>query len=265
MDNLTIGQIKLLKRSKPEAEKRAIELLKMVGLAEKAHVYPSQLSGGQKQRVAIARCLSVEPEIILFDEPTSALDPTMVSEVLGVIRDLAAKGMTMAIVTHEMSFARDVSTRIFYMDEGIIYEDGTPEEIFTHPKKEKTRFFINRIKCFEYKIANRDYDLYELNSLMYAFFAKHFFSKEASNKLVLIVEELLQIMPIDGGVDIVLEFSEKEKSVQGILTQHQCSKSIINHQGVDKLSLSIIKNMSSSITEEIGEGQTQIRFTFVPQ
>ena len=145
------------------------ELLKMVGLAEKAEVYPAQLSGGQKQRVAIARCLSVEPEIILFDEPTSALDPTMVSEVLGVIRRLAKEGMTMAIVTHEMGFAYDVSNRIFYMDEGIIYEEGSPQEIFETPKREKTRVFINRIKSFEYEINSVDYDLYKLNAELYAF------------------------------------------------------------------------------------------------
>jgi len=123
MENLCIAPAKLLNKSKEEAKTKGYELLKMVGLLEKADVYPRQLSGGQKQRVAIARCLAMEPEIILFDEPTSALDPTMISEVLAVIRSLAKQGMTMAIVTHEMGFAKDVSSRIFYMDEGIIYED----------------------------------------------------------------------------------------------------------------------------------------------
>jgi polar amino acid transport system ATP-binding protein len=120
LDNLTIGPVKLLHKTKDEAERKAVEILKTVGLAEKTAAFPDVLSGGQKQRVAIARCLVMEPEIILFDEPTSALDPTMVSEVLGVIRRLAKEGMTMAIVTHEMDFARDVSTRVFYMDEGLI-------------------------------------------------------------------------------------------------------------------------------------------------
>jgi polar amino acid transport system ATP-binding protein len=120
LDNLTIGPVKLLHKTKDEAERKAVEILKTVGLAEKTAAFPDELSGGQKQRVAIARCLVMEPEIILFDEPTSALDPTMVSEVLGVIRRLAKEGMTMAIVTHEMDFARDVSTRVFYMDEGLI-------------------------------------------------------------------------------------------------------------------------------------------------
>lgn len=120
MENVTIGPIKLLGIPPAEAQAKGLELLRMVGLAEKADSFPNQLSGGQKQRVAIARCLSMNPEIILFDEPTSALDPTMVSEVLAVIRNLAKLGMTMVIVTHEMSFARDVSTRVFYMDQGIM-------------------------------------------------------------------------------------------------------------------------------------------------
>ncbi|MDR0857617.1 MAG: amino acid ABC transporter ATP-binding protein, partial [Oscillospiraceae bacterium] len=124
IENICAAPIKLLKKSKAEAIQKAEELLKTVGLSERAGHYPHQLSGGQKQRVAIARCLAMEPEVILFDEPTSALDPTMVGEVMAVIRKLAADGMTMLIVTHEMSFARSVSNRIFYMDEGIIYEDG---------------------------------------------------------------------------------------------------------------------------------------------
>src|SRR5699024_3732783 len=115
------------------AYEKGMELLRMVGMAEKALNYPDEMSGGQKQRVAIARTLAMNPQIVLFDEPTSALDPTMVGEVLAVIRKLASQGLTMMIVTHEMKFARDVSTRIFYMDQGVIYEDGTPEQIFDHP------------------------------------------------------------------------------------------------------------------------------------
>ncbi|HRI46698.1 MAG TPA: amino acid ABC transporter ATP-binding protein, partial [Ignavibacteriaceae bacterium] len=163
LENLTIGQTKLLKRTKAEAESRGHELLKLVGLSEKEDNYADELSGGQKQRVAIARCLSMDPEIILFDEPTSALDPTMVSEVLAVIRRLAKEGMTMAIVTHEMDFARDVSNRVFYMDEGIIYEDGSPQQIFDSPQKEKTRAFINRIRSLNYSIRNISFDFYAMN------------------------------------------------------------------------------------------------------
>lgn len=246
MENLVIGQVKLLKRSRSESEKRAMELLKMVGLAEKAAVYPGQLSGGQKQRVAIARCLSVEPEIILFDEPTSALDPTMVSEVLSVIRRLAAEGMTMAIVTHEMSFARDVSTRVFYMDEGVIYEEGTPAKIFENPEKERTRFFINRIKSLEYQIDNVNYDLYDLNAKLYAFCSKHFLN--IGNKLVLAIEELLQIIPLEKGANITVEYSEKDKSLLGKLT-YTGKNSVLNNANTDELSLTIIRGVCRSFED----------------
>ena len=135
-----------------------MQLLKRVGLAEKAQNLPSELSGGQKQRVAIARAIAMHPDLLLFDEPTSALDPTMVGEVLQVIRRLAQDGMTMMIVTHEMKFARDVSNRVFYMDEGGIYEDGTPDQIFNHPQKEKTRIFIKRLKQLPIEIKNGNFD-----------------------------------------------------------------------------------------------------------
>ncbi len=131
IENVMAAPVKLLGRSRQEAYDDGIRLLKRVGLAEKAQNFPSELTGGQKQRVAIARAIAMQPEMILFDEPTSALDPTMVGEVLQVIRNLAGEGMTMMIVTHEMKFARDVSNRVFYMDEGGIYEDGTPEQILT--------------------------------------------------------------------------------------------------------------------------------------
>ena len=144
LENITYAPTRLLKLPEAQAKEEAMELLKKVGMAQKADVYPSSLSGGQKQRVAIARSLAMHPDVILFDEPTSALDPTMVGEVLSVIRQLAKSGLTMLIVTHEMRFARDVSTRIFFMNEGIIYEDGTPEQIFEHPVHSAT--IIGRFK-----------------------------------------------------------------------------------------------------------------------
>jgi len=145
LGNVMAAQVDLLKVPKDEARTRALELLARVGLADKADALPEELSGGQKQRVAIARALAMNPEILLFDEPTSALDPTMVGEVLDVIRALAKDGMTMLIVTHEMGFARDVSSRIFYMDQGVVYEEGTPEKIFGHPEKPRTVEFIGRV------------------------------------------------------------------------------------------------------------------------
>lgn len=145
LNNMTLAPMKLLKTPKADAEAKALELLKKVGLEDRAGAYPSQLSGGQKQRVAIVRALCMNPEVMLFDEPTSALDPEMVGEVLGVIKDLAATGMTMAIVTHEMGFAREVADRIIFIDEGVIAEEGTPEEIFANPKSPRLKDFLSKV------------------------------------------------------------------------------------------------------------------------
>ncbi len=263
MENLTIGQIKLLGRGKRESIERGMELLRMVGLAEKADVYPSQLSGGQKQRIAIARCLSVDPEIILFDEPTSALDPTMVSEVLGVIRKLAEQGMTMAIVTHEMSFAKDVSTRIFYMDEGVIYEEGSPEEIFDNPKRDKTRYFIDRVKSLTHTIYSCDYDLYELNGMLYRFCAKNFIHQEHSNRLVLVIEEMLQLLPIEGGVEIMVEYSDKSKQIICRMEQRALQTKIFDVEDEDDINISksIVSGTCDSINEEVVDGNYMVTLT----
>ncbi len=143
MENLTLAPVDLKKATKAEAEEKAMQLLRRVGLEDKADVYPSKLSGGQKQRVAIARALAMNPDIMLFDEPTSALDPEMVGEVLAVMKELAREGMTMVVVTHEMGFARDVADRVIFMSDGVIVEEGTPEEIFTSPKEQRTKEFLN--------------------------------------------------------------------------------------------------------------------------
>ncbi len=145
MRNITIAPMKLKKMNKADAEQKAEELLKRVGLLEKAKAYPSQLSGGQKQRIAIARALAMEPDVMLFDEPTSALDPEMVGEVLDVMTDLANAGMTMAVVTHEMGFAREVADRVLFMDEGKIIEEGTPEQIFSNPQNQRTQDFLRKV------------------------------------------------------------------------------------------------------------------------
>ena len=145
IDNLMLAPIQLKKCSKAEAKERALEMLKKVGLVEKAESYPSQLSGGQKQRIAIARALCMQPDIMLFDEPTSALDPEMVGEVLQVMKDLAADGMTMVIVTHEMGFAREVADRVLFMDGGYVVEEGTPQEVLLNPKESRTIDFLNKV------------------------------------------------------------------------------------------------------------------------
>ena len=251
MDNLTIGPIKLLGMSKVDADRKAMDLLKLVGLAEKAESYPDELSGGQKQRVAIARCMAMDPKIILFDEPTSALDPTMVSEVLSVIRRLAKAGMTMAIVTHEMDFARDVSNRVLYMDDGVIYEVGTPEQIFDNPQKEKTRTFINRIRSFSYHIASPDYDLYAMNAEIETFCDKQILPVKTRQNLLLLVEEMLQIYnPLLSTVllDINLAYSEKKESLEVVFEStgeaiNMLDKSLLP----DELGLTLIQSVTESI------------------
>ena len=145
LENITLAPIKLLKKSKEEAEKEAMDLLKRVGLEQKANAYPSHLSGGQKQGIAIVRALAMKPDVMLFDEPTSALDPEMVGEVLELMKALAHEGMTMAVVTHEMGFAKEVATRVIFMDAGQIKEQGTPEEFFGNPKDERLKEFLSKI------------------------------------------------------------------------------------------------------------------------
>ena len=145
LKNMTLAPRQLLKKSKAEAEEKAMTLLKRVGLADRAGAYPSQLSGGQKQRIAIVRALCMEPQVMLFDEPTSALDPEMVGEVLDVMKELAHEGMTMVVVTHEMGFAREVADRVIFMDEGHIIEEGTPEEIFNNPQQPRTQDFLKKV------------------------------------------------------------------------------------------------------------------------
>jgi len=214
IENIMAGPMSLMGKTRQEAYDKGMELLRSVGLADKALAFPDELSGGQKQRAAIARTLAMEPEILLFDEPTSALDPTMIAEVLAVIRNLARQGLTMLIVTHEMNFARDVSSRIFYMDEGEIYEDGTPEQIFEHPRREKTRQFILRRKVLDESITSRDFDFLAVNSRIEEFGRKNLMDQKKIISAIRVFEELgvqMILSKLGNRVDIriTLEFSEQ--------------------------------------------------------
>ena len=203
IENIMLGPVELLGCTRQEAYERGMRLLSSVGLAEKELNYPDELSGGQKQRVAIARTLGMRPEIVLFDEPTSALDPTMVGEVLAVIRTLAEQGLTMLIVTHEMKFARDVSTRVFYMDEGVVYEEGTPEQVFDAPRTDRCRAFVHRLKTLHLEIASREFDFIGAAADIDRFARKQVLSARQSLKYQQIFEELcvtsiLPTLPDDG-------------------------------------------------------------------
>jgi len=259
MGNLTTGPIKLLKEAKQVTEEKAYRLLKTVGLAERAHYYPHQLSGGQKQRVAIARCLAMSPEAILFDEPTSALDPTMVSEVMAVMRSLAKSGMTMIVVTHEMDFARDVSNRVFYMDEGGIYEEGSPDDIFSNPKKPKTQNFIFNIRSFNYEASSSDFDYVEMLSGVENFCFRNAIEKKTANILLLLAEELVIniVMPKYKACSLNLRFAEKLESYELSVAYNGENQDALESSG-DDLSAILVRKSAKSTRHEYIPGDTAI-------
>lgn len=191
IENVMMAPMDLFGVPKQQAFDDGVKYLKMVGLAEKLYAYPDELSGGQKQRVAIARCLAMNPEIILFDEPTSALDPAMVGEVQAVIRNLAEKGLTMMVVTHDMQFSKEIANRVFFMDQGVIYEEGTPSQIFDHPKKERTRAFVKQLKTMQYVIHSKNFDLYELNARVAEFAKNNDMERRFVGDIQLVLEEII--------------------------------------------------------------------------
>ncbi len=262
MENLTLAPIKLLNKTQQEAEEKAMDLLRIVGLAEKAENYPDELSGGQKQRIAIARCLAMNPEIILFDEPTSALDPTMIREVLSVIRRLARDGMTMAIVTHELDFARDVSNRVFYMDQGLVYEEGSPEQIFDNPQKPLTKAFINRVRSCSYRVESPDYDLYAMNAEIEAFCEKQVVPKKTRSNLLLLIEELLQLYAPTLGksaLDLTIAYSEKTDSLEMILENAGEAANPLEGENMDDdFGVAIIKNLTDNIDYKSANGKNRL-------
>ena len=268
LENLTLGPIRLKGQTRDQAETRSMELLRLVGMAEKADSFPDELSGGQKQRVAIARCLAMEPEIILFDEPTSALDPTMVREVLSVIRRLARDGMTMAIVTHEMEFARDVSNRVFYMDEGVVYEEGPPEVIFTAPTREKTWAFINRVRTCSYQIETPDYDLYAINAQVEEFCEKHVLSRKLCDNILLIIEETLSLYrPYlqRGPVKVHVDYSEKTGELKLVFDAAPDADNPIETAGEDDLGSMLIQNIARNVSFHIDDERSRLEMLLPAQ
>jgi polar amino acid transport system ATP-binding protein len=222
LENLTLAPMHLRGMTRAEAEDKAMALLRLVGLAERAHYFPSELSGGQKQRVAIARCLAMDPEVILLDEPTSALDPTMVAEVLAVVRNLARQGLTLLIVTHEMDFARDVSSRVFFMHEGRIHEEGPPAQIFESPRRPETRAFIHRVRARHYTLASPDVDIFALHGDIETFCEKHLLPRQTAHDLQLLAEELVLCFMDDlrqgHAFELAVEYLEARRTVGAALT-----------------------------------------------
>ena len=251
IENIMSAPMDLLGKSKQEAYDKGIELLRKVGLADKALNYPDVMSGGQKQRVAIARTLAMEPEIILFDEPTSALDPTMIGEVQAVIRDLAKQGTTMIIVTHEMKFAREICNRVFYMDQGGVYEDGPPEQIFDNPQKERTRQFIRHLKVLEYSITSKDFDFIGFNTQIEEFGRKHRVSQRTIYNIQSYIEEMCVQIILPQMKDlfellVTIEYSEDKDDADVVIRYGGAA--FDPTQTDNDLSLLLAKKATESIT-----------------
>jgi polar amino acid transport system ATP-binding protein len=262
IENIMAAPVDLLHVSKEEAYKRGMELLRKVGLADKAASFPDELSGGQKQRVAIARTLAMNPEIVLFDEPTSALDPTMVGEVLAVIRSLAKQGLTMLIVTHEMRFARDVSTRVFYMDEGIIYEDGSPDQVFGSPKKEKTRQFIHHLKVFEEHITSANFDFVAVVSNLEEFGRKHQISQKTIINMQHVFEELVMqslIKDLPQQFDLTFSVEYSEESGAAEMRINFDGSELDPLKKCDEISGKIVKNAVASYNHSYADGRNSVK------
>ena len=253
MDNLCLAPTHLLNMSRPDAEAKAMELLDRVGLSAYARRWPNTLSGGQQQRVAICRCLMMDPKLLLFDEPTSALDPSMVGEVLAVIRALAKRDMTMLIVTHEMSFAREVSDRVLFLADGVIYEQGSPTEIFDAPKREKTIAFIRKIKYFSFEITDRRFDLMRLQGGIQSFGENYGLAPQQIYRLQICCEELVYEMlahcygeapPVD--MQLEVSYAEADQASEIALT---CGGAEYDPFGQkdDGLGVTILKSMAAHL------------------
>lgn len=264
MDNITLAPIWIKKQKRNEAQSRAMKLLSMVGLIDKAQSYPHQLSGGQQQRVAIARCLAMEPEIMLLDEPTSALDPTMTSEVLAIIRKLTKMGLTMLIVTHEMTFAQDVSDRVFYIDEGVIYEEGAPEAIFVNPQREKTRAFISKLKIFNYEIKSIGFDMVTMNAQVEIFCRKYNITSGKIYGVQLVLEEL--IMEVfkrcyagsQPDIGVTIAYVEDDISISLTYIADEFNPFAHVTDDMDGLGMVLVKNFSRQQDHSFVNGQNRI-------
>jgi polar amino acid transport system substrate-binding protein len=248
LENICLAPMQLLGRSREEAEEKACELLQMVGMAERANAMPDQLSGGQKQRVAIARALAMEPEILLFDEPTSALDPTMVSEVLGVMTRLARQGMTMIVVTHEMRFARQVSSRVLFFADGVVYEDGTPDQLFDHPQRERTIQFIRQIHETTFLIESEHFDWYAMTAQMEQFCQQYNLSRQQTNSVLHIIDESLAILGSVSGTRLTLFYTEQDETLLFTINCPQAINPDVFLDDSDNIALTILRNFSSDIS-----------------
>ena len=261
LENIILAPMKVKKISKEEAISKAYELLKMVGMENRATHMPDQLSGGHKQRVAIARALAMEPEVMLFDEPTSALDPTMVDEVETVIKRLVDSGMTSIIVTHEMRFARNIASNILFLAEGGVYEEGSPDQIFDNPQKDLTRRFIYRSRMYEEALNKTDIDIYELCSRIRQYAIAYGLTRKQSKGIEYFCEELIYplIMFNNAVLRIIADENRNEYSITAEFKG--LNKDPLSLECIDELGLSIVKAYSSSLNSSCINGIWQINAT----
>ena len=253
IENIMNPQITLLGRSRQEAFDKAMYLLTQVGLATKVFSYPDELSGGQQQRIAIARTLAMDPDIILFDEPTSALDPSMIGEVQSVIKLLAKTGRTMMIVTHEMDFARKISNRVLFMADGVIYEEGTPKEIFDHPKKELTRKFVQRLTTLSYKIDSTEFDFEAMNEELQLYGEKLLIEAERLTKLSIAIEEIcinnIANYSENPFILVKIEYSEKQDTLY-LSVKYKAEEHFTPRESESKLFLLLLDEPTTTVSEK---------------
>lgn len=248
LENVTMSPVRLLGKSLEEARQQALRLLDKVGLAERAEAMPDELSGGQKQRVAIARAMAMEPDILLFDEPTSALDPTMVSEVLGVMTRLARQGMTMIVVTHELRFARQVSSRVLFLAEGVVYEEGTPDEIFERPRRELTRQFIMQTHRSTFLIGSESFDWFAMTAQMEQFCRRCNLSGVVTDNVLHVIEESLNILGTSPGTCLALVFSQQDGSLTWEVKCPQAIPPGVFEKSQNKLAVTLLRHFSRDIS-----------------
>lgn len=259
IENVMRPQMDILARSKQEAYDRGVELLKTVGLLNLALKYPDEMSGGQKQRIAIARALAMDPEVILFDEPTSALDPTMVAEVEAAIRNLAKAGRTMMIVTHEMRFARSISNRVFYMDQGGIYEDGPTSKVFDHPEKELTRRFMRQLKVLEITIDDFNYDFLGASGRIVEYCSKNQIPAKMATHIQLVFEELVSqiLLPKLSEASLLFEVEYSEAEGTQVIVRYDGKPIDLEHTE-DQMALAVLRGVSSHMQQQTTDGQNSI-------
>ena len=255
LDNVMLGPVRVKGMGREEARAIAMDMLRKVGMADRASAMPQSLSGGQQQRAAIARCLAMQPDIILLDEPTSALDPTMVDEVMRVLRQLAEEKMTMLLVSHRFSLVRDVCNRVIYLQDGMVHEEGTTEQIFFSPKRPETRTFVQRIRSLVFDITNRDFDFYDMTSQIKQFCIRYSVP-EKMNPVTHVVEEMLLLLEhYDKAVHIEVNHNELTGATRVAVLHCGADVSPLEREDADELAVMIIRGMSRDIqSEQTDEG-----------